>query len=118
MSFQTKDYELPLGAEKIEGISSLSFNPSKLNNFLVATSWDSKVSLFFFFLIKHVFYKKIRLWEIHSLSSASGKAAMSADAPILCSAWSSVIFSLFFKKSFQQKNKTLFVGWKDFIWEL
>lgn len=74
MSYNTaKDFELPLSGEKIDGISSLAFNPTKGgSNLIVATSWDSK----------------IRLWELNSPYSGVGKAATTADAPILCSTWS------------------------------
>lgn len=54
-----------------DSISSLSFSP--VANYLIATSWDSQV----------------RCYEIQANGQSAGKAAMSHDKPVLCSAWSS-----------------------------
>jgi len=53
-------------------ISSLNFSPKA--NLLVASSWDAK--------------DQVRCWEIGSMG-ANPKAAMSHDAPVLCTTWSS-----------------------------
>ncbi|PRP77990.1 hypothetical protein PROFUN_04115 [Planoprotostelium fungivorum] len=65
-----KDLELP--SPPGDGISSLSFSPKA--NFLVSGSWDVS--------------NQVRCWEVNG-AGANPKAAMSHDAPVLCTAWSS-----------------------------
>ena len=53
-----------------DGISSLKFSPA--SNLLVATSWSGQVLC----------------WDVQSNGQAIPKAAITADKPVLCSAWS------------------------------
>jgi mRNA export factor len=70
---QAKDIELSLPpGDRLDGVSCLAFSPKA--NFVVATSWDSK----------------IRCWEIQSSFSnlaAAGKAVTNGDAPLLSCSW-------------------------------
>jgi mRNA export factor len=63
-----KDVEVT--APPSDSISSLSFSP--VANYLIATSWDNQV----------------RCYEIQANGQSAGKAAISHDQPVLCSAWS------------------------------
>jgi len=65
-----KDVEIA-GAPS-DTVSSLCFSPKA--NLLVAGSWDFK--------------DQVRCWEFNLMGQTNPKAAMSHDAPVLCTAWS------------------------------
>jgi len=63
--------DLEVANAATDGISCVTWSPA--SNHLIAGSWDNQV----------------RCWEVQANGTATPKAAMSHDAPVLCASWSS-----------------------------
>lgn len=90
-----KDYEVSSPPD--DTVSALKFSPASLaQNYLVAGSWDSSVSIFKRINSKdgildlQLYYSQVRLWEVEQTGKTVPKSMKTMGGPVLDVCWADV----------------------------